>query len=114
MPIISFPAHFVEENIKDHRRRVELEDVKATNKRLKTEEAGFVDRLETANNYAQRHEIQVEKVKSDLKKAKEEKQASTQAVTVHENALTTFRQTMQSSNNQHGSHPLTRNNDRGK
>ena len=70
MPLISFPAHVVEENIKDHRRRVEIDDVKATNKRLKTEEAGFVDRLETANNDAQRHEIRLEKVKSDLKKAK--------------------------------------------
>ena len=98
MPLISFPPDVVEENIKDHRRRVELGDVQATNKRLRTEEAGFVDRLETANNDAQRHEIWLEKVKSDLKKAKEEKQASTQAVTVHEHALTTFRQTMQSSN----------------
>ena len=97
MPLISFPAHVVEENIKDHRRRVEIDDVKATNKRLKTEEAGFVDRLETANNDAQRHEIRVEKVKRDLKKAKEEQQASTQAATVQENALTTFRQTMKSS-----------------
>ena len=98
MPLILFPADVVEENIKDHRRRVELVDVRDTNKRLKTDKAGFVDRLETANNDAQRHKIQLEKVKSNLKKAKEEKQASTQAVTVHEHALTTFRKTMKSSN----------------
>ena len=97
MPLISFPVHVVEENIKDHRRRVEIDDIKATNKRLKTKEAGFVDRLETANNDVQRHEIRVEKVKRDLKKAREEQQASTQAATVQENALTTFRQTMKTS-----------------
>lgn len=94
MPLISFPAEVVKENIKDHWRRLELVEVQDTNKRLRTEESGYVDRLETAKEAAQRYKIRLEKVKSDLKKAKEEKQASTQAVTVHEHALTTFRQTM--------------------
>ena len=98
MPLISFPAAVVEENIRDNQRCLKLGDVQDTNKRLRTEEAGYIDRLEKANEAAQRYEIRLEKVKSDLKKAKEEKQASTYAATVHENALTTFRQTMQSSN----------------
>ena len=40
MPLISFSAEVVEENIKDHRRRLELVEVQDINKRLRTKESG--------------------------------------------------------------------------
>ena len=105
MPLIELPAKVVEENIRDNRRRLELQEVQDNNKRLKTKETGYEDRVETAKADLKQHNIWLAKVTQDLEKvrtsvstAKQEKQASTQAVTNHEHALTTFRQTMQSSN----------------
>ena len=69
MPLILSSAEVVEENIRDHRRRLEVLDVQATNKRLKTEESGYEDRLETANEALQRDKPRWEEVKSDLDKA---------------------------------------------
>ena len=104
MSLIDIPVYVITENIRDNKRRNNLQEIKDSNKRLCTVESNLFENMTSTKvemgKYEERLGMVIQHLKSvkrSVKTVKVEKPTFTQAVKGHISKLTKFRKTLETS-----------------